>query len=295
MDFKQLKTFVTICDLKSFTAAANSLGYAQSTITTQIKILEEDLGILLFDRIGKSISLTYEGEKLLPYAKQMLQLEREVYNSVHPSNQICGNLVIGTPESLCNSIVPQIINIYKKKYPNVNIEIKLSTSKKMPEMIKQNEIDLAFIIGNPHKQTGFETITISKEKMCFLVSPDHPLAHSKKLSLDEIFEYSLILTSKDCEYRSALLHASEQRNLLPHVALETSNINAIKSFTANNLGIAFLPYIAVEDYIVSGHLIEIDYQGVSFDITSGLIYHKDKTVFQAMSSFIETVKEYPFR
>ena len=201
MDFKQLKTFITICDVKSFTSAATTLGYAQSTITTQIKMLEEDLGTTLFNRIGKTISLTNEGQKLLPYARQVLDLERSIYNNISASSNSVGNLVIGTPESLCNQLVPHIIKHYKSKYPHVNIEIKLATTKKLPLMIKNNEIDLAFIIGTPHKTSDLKCIFIAEEKMCFLTSSSHPLTHNNNLTLKDIVQYPLILTSRSEERR----------------------------------------------------------------------------------------------
>lgn len=292
MDFKQLKTYITICELKSFTATANFLGYAQSTITTQIKLLEEELGTSLFSRIGKNISLTYEGEILLPLAKQIMQLERSIINNICSSNEASGHLIIGTPESLCNLLVPQIIKIYKNKYPKVNIEIKLATTKKLPTMLKNNEIDLAFTIGNSHRIPELKNIFISKERMCFLASPEHPLVLSKNLSLHNIFSYPLILTSKECEYRSALMNLTKQYNLNPNIALETSNINAIKTFVKNNLGLAFLPYVSVEDSIESNQLKILDYQDYIFDITSELIYHKDKDIFYSMQCFIDTVNEY---
>ncbi|MHB8129281.1 MAG: LysR family transcriptional regulator [Mobilitalea sp.] len=292
MDFKQLKTFITICELKSFTATANSLGYAQSTITTQIKLLEDELGTALFNRIGKNISLTYEGEKLLPFAKQIMQLERSIINNIYSTNEASGHLIIGTPESLCNLLVPQIIKIYKNKYPKVNIEIKLATTKKLPIMLKNNEIDLAFIIGKSHRIQELKSIFISKERMCFLASPEHPLVLSKNLSLKDIFAYPLILTSKECEYRSALMNLAVQYNLNTNIALETSNINAIKTFVKNNLGIAFLPYVSAEDSIESNQIRVLDYHDYEFDITSELIFHKDKDIFYSMQCFIDTVSEY---
>ena len=113
MDFKQLRTFLKICETSGFTSAASALGYAQSTVTTQIKLLEEELNVQLFDRIGKSISLTEEGKKLLPYAKQIKQTERDIFNNVTPSIEATGHLIIGAAESLCNLLVPKIVKIYK--------------------------------------------------------------------------------------------------------------------------------------------------------------------------------------
>ena len=101
MDLRQLNAFLTISKLQNFTAAANELGYAQSTVTTQIKLLEEELGVRLFERMGKSISLTYEGTKLIPYAKQMLKLDNDIRTAVFNEEKPSGTLVIGAAESLC--------------------------------------------------------------------------------------------------------------------------------------------------------------------------------------------------
>lgn len=292
MDFKQLNTFITICELKSFTAAATSLGYAQSTITTQIKLLEEELGTALFNRIGKNISLTSEGDNLLPLAKQIIQLERSIYNNVNSSKEVKGNLIIGAPESLCNLLVPQIIKIYKDQYPKVNIEIKLATTKKLPPMLKNNEVDLAFMIGSSHQLPELRSIFIAKERMCFLASCEHPLVSNQCLSLNDICSYPLILTSKDCEYRYVLMKLAESYHLKLNIALETSNINAIKTFVKNNLGIAFLPYVAVEDSVEAHQLKVLEYHDHQFDITSELVFHKDKQIFPSMQSFINTVEEY---
>lgn len=292
MDFKQLKTFCTIFELNSFSAAAASLSYAQSTVTTQIKLLEEELNVALFDRIGKKIFLTKEGEKLLPYARQIMQIERTIYNNVSVNNEPEGHLVIGTPESLCNLVVPQIIKYYKNKYPNVNIEIRLATSIKLPSLLKSNEIDLAFIIGNSHDMPDFKRLFLANEKMCFLSSPEHPLASTSNLSLADICSYPLVLTSKYCEYRSSLVSLAEQRGITPNIVLETSNVNAIKLFASNNLGIAFLPYVSVKDSINASNLAVLDYHEENFNITSEIIIHKDKHIFRAMQYFLETANNY---
>ena len=82
MDLKQLNTFLMISKLQSFTKAADTLNYAQSSVTTQIKLLEEELGVKLFERIGKNISLTHDGKKLIPYAQQMLKLSTDIKNNI---------------------------------------------------------------------------------------------------------------------------------------------------------------------------------------------------------------------
>lgn len=124
MDFKQLNAFLMISRLQSFTKAADNLGYAQSSITTQIKLLESELGVKLFERIGKNITLTHEGKKLLPYAKQILKLSSDVKNAVLNTDVPSGTLTIGAAESLCVLRLPEILKEYKKLYPKVEISLK---------------------------------------------------------------------------------------------------------------------------------------------------------------------------
>lgn len=292
MDIKQLKTFCTIYEFNSFSAAATSLGYAQSTVTTHIKLLEEELNVALFDRIGKKIFLTDEGERLLPYARKIMQLERSIYNDISVHNKPEGHLVIGTPESLCNLLIPYIIKNFKNKYPKVNIEIQLVTSRKAPALLRNNEIDLAFSIGNSQEMADIKRYFLAKERMCFLTSSEHPLAAKKNISLEEICSYPLVLTSKECEYRALLVSLAEEKSIKLKIALETSNISAIKLFASNNLGIAFLPYISAEDSVDTSNLVVLDYHEEMFHITSEILFHKDKHIFPAMQYFMDEVNDY---
>ncbi len=123
MTIIQLETFLKISELKSFTLAANELGYAQSTVTMQIKQLEEELGCELFERLGKTIVLTSSGERLRIYAEKLLQLEREIHLEVPGSDEPAGLLKIGVSESLCYNTFPRILMEYKKRCPKVNIRL----------------------------------------------------------------------------------------------------------------------------------------------------------------------------
>ena len=123
MTITQLSTFLTIAELNSFSAAADSLGYAQSTVTTQIKQLEDELGCVLFDRLGKTISLTSSGERLIIYAEKMLQLEREIRLDVAEEENPAGVLKLGVSESLCISRFPQILMDFNKDNPRTEIRI----------------------------------------------------------------------------------------------------------------------------------------------------------------------------
>ena len=152
MDFRQLNAFLTIGKLQSFTAAANDLGYAQSTITTQIKLLEQELGVKLFERIGKHVTLTHEGIlitffTLLQLAKQMIKLSDDIKNVVFNEEKPSGTLTIGAAESLCVIRLPEILKEYRKLYPDVEVSLKFGSCADFRQYLKDNIIDVAFSLG----------------------------------------------------------------------------------------------------------------------------------------------------
>ncbi len=136
MTIIQLETFLKITETNSFSSAANLLGYAQSTVTTQIKQLEEELHCLLFERLGKSIVLTSEGERLLVYAQKILQLEREILLEVPASKEPAGILKLGISESLCYNTLPQLLLEYKKKFPKRQSSCRRPAKKSLPCWVK---------------------------------------------------------------------------------------------------------------------------------------------------------------
>jgi DNA-binding transcriptional LysR family regulator len=291
MDFRQLKTFLKIVDSNSFTGAALALGYAQSTVTTQIKNLEEELNTPLFERIGKTICLTPEGKLLIPYARQVTQIERSIFNDLSPTVNLSGHLVIGAAESLCNLLVPKIIRQYKMNYPDVNVEIRFGNSGIFPELLKRGEIDVAFSIGKGMEGTDFVSYLRRKERMCLLVNPQHPLTKNKNVTLEIITQYPLLLTSRSCAYRSALTRMAADKSLPINIALETGNVQALKQFATSGIGITFLPYVAVQDSIESGELVELNWFGEDFGIISEVVYHKNKHIFPALEHLLSTIRD----
>ena len=162
MTIVQLETFLKITEAGSFTAASNMLGYAQSTVTTQIKQLEEELNCLLFERLGKNIVLTLEGKRLLIYAQKMLQLEREILLEVPKSEDPTGILRLGVSESLCYNILPHILLEYKKRFPKIVIELQFITHDTFPSMLKQGALDLVYTL-NPYIESP-ELVMLHKDR-----------------------------------------------------------------------------------------------------------------------------------
>ncbi|MDS0524637.1 LysR family transcriptional regulator [Clostridium sp. SHJSY1] len=291
MDFRQLNTFLVISKLQSFTGAASTLGYAQSTITTQIKQLEEELGVKLFDRIGKNITLTHEGKKLLPYAKQMLKLSQDIKNVVFNEESPSGTLTIGAAESLCVLRLPEILKEYRRLFPDVEVSLKFGSCADFRHFLKDNIIDVAFSLGRKIDSEDFISEIEFDETMLLLAYPGHPLINKEEIFPKDIENEPLILTETGCSYRASFENILNEYNVKANLVLETGSVQAIKQFTMSGLGITLLPKVAVEDEINSGKLIPLNWVGPSFGVISQVIYHKDKWISPALKEFLVLSKK----
>ncbi|MDD7794458.1 LysR family transcriptional regulator [Clostridium sp. 'White wine YQ'] len=291
MDLKQLNSFVTICKLQSFTGAADELGYAQSTITTQIKLLENELEVKLFERIGKNISLTYQGKKLLPYAKQMLKMSAEIKDVITNDSVPSGVLTIGAAESLCVLRLPEILKEYRSLYPQVEISLKFGSCSEFRHFLRDNIIDVAFSLGTKIDGSDFVTEIVSNEEMLLLTAPGHKLINKEVVYPKDIENEQLILTEVGCSYRAVFENMLGSYNIKPNLILETGSVQAIKQFTMSGLGISLLPRVAVEEELAQGRLVKLNWAINDFGIVSQVIYHKDKWISPALKAFLELSKE----
>lgn len=292
MDFKQLNAFLTISKLQSFTKAADALGYAQSSITTQIKSLESELEVKLFERIGKNVTLTHEGKKLLPYAKQMLKLSNDIKNTVFNKETPSGTLTIGAAESLCVLRLPEILKEYKKLYPEVEVSLKFGSCADFRYFLTDNIIDVAFSLGVKIDSDEFISEVEIPEPMLFLAYPGHPLINKKSILPKDIENEPLILTETGCSYRAALENILTSCDVKPNIAFETGSVQAIKQFTMSGLGITLLPKVAVEDEINNGKLIPLNWAGPEFGVISQVLYHKDKWISPALKEFLKLSRKF---
>ena len=287
MTITQLETFLKIADSGSFSAAANSLGYAGSTVTMQIKQLEEELGVELFDRLGKSVSLTSAGERLLIYAEKIEQLEREIKAEVPEAEEPSGVLKLGISESLCYNRFPHCLLEYTRLYPKVDIQISFITHDTFPEMLKKCILDMVYTLNPIIEREDLKLLYRRKESLGFYVSPNHPLAGKEKVTEKDIEKMPLLLTSHNCSFRKMLLTDLSGSSIRPRIALETSSKEILKQFAINEMGIAFIPDMSAETELESGKLVKLNWMGNEFPIYSQVFVHKDKNVNKAIQGMLD--------
>lgn len=291
MEFRQLQTFLTIAKLQNFTQAAESLGYAQSSVTAQMKLLEESLGVKLFERLGRRITLTQEAERLIPYAEQILKLAAEARNVVSETLEPRGTLTIGTEESLSITRLPKVFEEYHKRYPNVEIVLNFGVCRENLRLVRTNALDVTFIIDRKLNSSEFIVEELIPERVTVLVSSGHHLAYKKEICPSDLQGESLILTEEECTYRIILENILAQAGVQPKYKMGVNSIQAIKQFTISGLGVALLPETAVKQEVETGQLVQIPWAGPKFGLFTQLVYHKDKWISPTLQSFLELTRQ----
>lgn len=292
MELRQLITFITIAELQSFTQAAETLGYAQSTITTQIQLLEKDFETKLFERLGRHIGLTSEGQRLLPYAKQMVKLADDARNAVAHPELPKGTLTIGAVESLCITRLPKLLNAYRQLYPEVELSLKFGGTSDFCRMLRDNTIDIAFFLDRELKFTDLVTVMKIPEPMEILSLPEHPLVAKEQVLPEDLAEEQLVLTETGCQYRAVFENILNSYGIKPHCVVETGSIQAIKQLTLSGLGITLLPRVAVEEEVQQKRLSVLRWAGPDMGMLTQVMMHKDKWVSAALNAWIQLIIEH---
>lgn len=291
MELRQLKAFVTVAEVRSFTRAAELLDYAQSSITTQVSLLEDELNTKLFERLGRQITLTEDGEKLLDYAEKILKLSSDAKELVSGSVTPRGTLVIGAAETLCIYRLPLILQEYRKRYPNVEFTLINGIPTDLIHWLRTSEIDVAFFLERGLNNPGLVVETLLYEPMVLVSGVGHPLIEKAPITPHDIHGETLVLCARGCFYRDAMEEILNKEGLQAGSVLELGNLEARKKCVTNGLGITLLPRITVEAELAQGSLVDLCWSGPDFTLMNHVAYHKDKWVSPALHALLELARK----
>lgn len=291
MEFREITTFLQVAQLQSFSKAAKQLGYSQAAVTIQIKQLEEELGVHLFDRIGKQVSLTHQGEVFYPYASSIMREVSHAKDALANPSELTGTLCLGTIESICASLFPAILTEYQKLHPKVNVSIQIDSPEVLLERMNSNALDIVYFLDKRMYDNKWIKVLEKPEEIIFVAPAGHPLCEKKELTLDEIIAEPIILTEKNASYRLILDHylASEGKQIQPF--LEIGNTEFIRTMLKNHTGISFLPEFTVRRDLAEKSLVPLHPQNFHMQIWRQVVYHKDKWVSREMAEFLRLIQE----
>ena len=287
MEFREIRTFLQFAKYQSFSKAARHLGYSQAAVTIQIKQLEQELGVHLFDRIVKQISLTNQGQVFYQYAVSIRNELEQAKNAVSDPSTLSGKLCLGTIESICASIFPDLLAEYHRLHPEVTISIVTDSPGVLLDRMNENTIDIVYLLDRRIYDNRWCKTLEEPEENIFVASPDHELALVKReLELDEVLRFPFFLTEKDASYRHMLEQylASINRSVKPF--LEIGNTEFIIHMLLKNTGISFLPKFTVQRELQQKQLTALNVRGFQMQTWRQIFYHKNKWVTREMQEFL---------
>ena len=286
MEIRQLQTFVQAAQLESFSKTAEMLGYSQSAITVQMRLLETELNTRLFDRMGKRVVLTPQGREFLKSANKILYEVNKSSKSMNEGRELTNPLHVGTIESLCTAKFPRILSEFHSLHPRVNLQITVDSPEKLIRMMEHNELDLIYILDTPRWDENWVKVMELAEPVVFVASAASRFAGKERLVLDDILQEPFFLTEKHANYRQALDQQLALRRQSISPVLEISDTEFIIRMLELNQGLSFLPYFAVEQDIYKHRIITLDVKDVHISMYRQIFYHKNKFRTREMEEFI---------
>lgn len=291
MELRNLITFTQVAELGSFTKAAGQLGYSQSTISFQIKQLEEELGCLLFERINHTVTLTEKGHELVSYAHQIRSLTDEFKESLTKEGELSGHINIVTPDSVCDDMINARFINFHKEYPDISIRFTTGDSALMLEMLDHNEADVIITLDRRLYNKDYIIAKETPLSMHFVASANSKFAGVKNLSVKDIVNEPFVLTEYGQGYRRVFDRELAKMSLEIIPVLEIGRTDIITTMLAESDMISFLPDFVTKDLIDSGVLCYLDVCDIKIEIWKQLIYHKNKWMSKSLKTFIDYIKE----
>lgn len=287
MDLKQLRYFHEIARLGSFTRTAASLHVAQPAVSVAIRKLETELDLMLFHRQDRRVSLTDEGEHLLPHAQRILQAVDDAYLEMQELKGLHrGEVRVGIPGMLGSYYFPPILMAFRHRYPHLNLQVVEGGTWQLQKMLENAELDLA-IITDEFVPPELEARAFLREEMRVIVPQEHRFAQQQQVSLADFFTEELVMFRPGYFHRKIIDRLANDNGFQPQIGFETNLLPLIKSIIKQGFGISTLLTMVVRE---DPELIDLPFaEPVWLDLC--IAWRKEGYLSQANQAFVEFVLE----
>lgn len=292
MELKTIETFLKVAATQNLSKAAAQSGYSQSAVTMQIQKLEKELGVQLFERIGKRVYLTDRGTAFIPYANEILKASSAALAFSKEEEQPSGVLRIGGVESICTALLPELLSSFYGLCPAVNVVIRSGTTKDMLELAGSNELDLVFTLDEKLCRSDLICAAEQEEEVIFVTRAEPGRQVKNTVAVERLCRKPFILTETGAAYRYELERLLAERGLHIEPILEIGNTETIIKLLTKGMGISFLPRFTVAEQLKNGELIELRTDLPQVQMHHQLVYHRGKWVTKQMEVFIRLVRDY---
>lgn len=291
METRQLLAFTTVVQTGSFTKAAATLNCSQPTITTRIKALEENLGVVLFRRLPRGIQMTSAGVELLPFARNIISLTEKARKAITMNGEPHGKVSIGSAQSLTDYRLLPLIEYMCWRYQSVQLSLHSRNSLQNLASVRDGQLDCAFFIGAIEPRDGLETTVLCPEPLVMVSAPGHMLAQRSDITDDDLVRCTLIRAENGASYHELFeaelgLQDAETRASV----LELDSVDAAKRAVASGLGVALMPEVTVAAELADGRLVRLPWTP-SFRVYTQFGWRQDNSTNPAITALVSAAAQ----
>lgn len=290
MDINQLEVLVAVAREKSFSRAAEVLDRTQPAVSQAIRRLEQEIGEKLFDRSSKDGTLTYAGEVLLDYARQMLNLRYSAQNALREMRGLhTGKVTISANEHTVFCLLP-VIGEFRKQHPLIKIEVQRGVASRIPKEITAREVELGVISFKPSDES-LKSVPILTDELMLIVAPSHPLAAKSTVTVKELGQETFVAHNAVSPYRHKVIETFEKNRTMLNISVELPSLEAIKRLVESGVGVALVPKLTAAVEITTGRLVGISVPEMKLERKLNIIYRKNSVLSHAAQEFLKIAKD----
>lgn len=291
MELRNVKTFIKVAEIGNFSRAASDLGYAQSTVTMQIQMLERELKVTLFERNGKKVALSAAGKEFLEYAYDIQRCEAMAVEHFTAESEPHGDIVVGVMETICASHYGEIFRRFRKRYPKVNLKVVVATTLECMELLGKGKLDVILTVDRKINQPNWLTAHEIPTEICFFCAADHPFANRDGVPFAKLIQEEFIQIEAGCNYRQAFEQYLADRGERIANVMEIGYTRLIIDGVAENLGVSLLPKFTLEEALKEERIALFSVKDYHISMLMQVIYSKNRWVTPALRAFLDMTKE----
>jgi DNA-binding transcriptional LysR family regulator len=282
MDLATLNTFIAIAETGSFSAAGERLHLTQPAISKRIAALEQQLGVRLFDRLGREVSPTEAGRALLPRAYQILNVLDDTRRALSNLNgEVTGRLTLATSHHIGLHRLPPLLRAFTRAHPQVALDIRFLDSEVAYEEVLHGRAELAVITLAPETRPPVRAVPVWNDALDFVAAPEHPLARTGAVSLADVAGHPAVFPGGNTFTRHIVHKLFESQGLTPNIAMSTNYLETIKMMVSIGLAWSVLPRTMLDSQVV-----RLPLPGIQLSRQLGYILHTERTLSNAAKAFM---------
>jgi len=294
MSDRRLQVFHTVARLLSFTKAAESLHMTQPAVTFQVRQLEEQFNTRLFDRTHNRISLTEAGKRVYEFSGRIFELYSEMENAVKDmTGDVSGVLMIGASTTIAEYMLPALLGDFKKKYPDVNVQLKVSNSDGIVHMVENNVIDLG-VVESPVMNKNLVVEMCRMDELVAVVSPSHQLAGRSAVGIADLLEYPYICREEGSGTREVIAEYMNGLGIAPgqiHLSMELGSPESIKGAVEAGMGVSIVSLATIQKELKLDTLVKLTLEP-ALERPFSFVHQKQKFRHRAMDELLEFARSY---